>query len=204
MFIWCSTFSCLYGNPHRRVPAKPRKRIRACARRRKSGLAVLRLGVKPHPCIIGFVGLPTMPQPLATVPGARATARQRRGPRRWPGHRPGARGAAVYAGRACDLAAGRTRSRRWRHRLGTHRPGNRDAGAGNRQAVGAGRHRRAVPVARDARPLFPPHAHAVGIHPAGRARRSDPGLNTAHCDFFSLISYRVSLNPDSCGVAAPV
>jgi hypothetical protein len=26
------------------------------------------LGVKPHPCIIGFVGLPTMPQPLATVP----------------------------------------------------------------------------------------------------------------------------------------
>src|SRR3546814_11239266 len=66
--IWCSTFLCLYGNPHRRVPAKPRKRIRACARRRKSGLAVLRFNVKPHPCIIGFVGLPTMPQPLATVP----------------------------------------------------------------------------------------------------------------------------------------
>jgi hypothetical protein len=31
-------------------------------------VAVLRFGVKPHPCIIGFVGLPTMPQPLATVP----------------------------------------------------------------------------------------------------------------------------------------
>ncbi|MGA4814777.1 DUF2958 domain-containing protein [Pseudomonas aeruginosa] len=24
--------------------------------------------MEPHPCIIGFVGLPTMPQPLATVP----------------------------------------------------------------------------------------------------------------------------------------
>ena len=54
------------------------------------------------------------------------------------------------------------------------------------------------------RALFTPHAHAVGIHPAGRARRSDPGLSTAHCDFFSLVSYRVSLNRDSCGVAPPV
>jgi len=62
----------------------------------------------------------------------------------------------------------------------------------------------AAPAARDARPLFPPHPHAVGVHPAGRARRSDPGLNTAYCDFFSLVSYRVSLNRDSCGVAPPV
>jgi hypothetical protein len=37
-------------------------RTKAC----KSGLAVLRFGVKPHSCIIGFVGLPTMPQPLIT------------------------------------------------------------------------------------------------------------------------------------------
>nr|WP_231123755.1 DUF2958 domain-containing protein [Citrobacter freundii] len=58
---------CLYGNPYRRVSAKPRNRIRACARRRKSGLAVLRFGVKPRSCIIGFVGLPTMTQPLTTA-----------------------------------------------------------------------------------------------------------------------------------------
>lgn len=31
-----------------------------------------------------------------------------------------------------------------------------------------------------------------------------PGLNTAYCDFFSLVSYRAGLNRDSCGVAAPV
>lgn len=50
--------------------------------------------------------------------GARAVARPRPGPCRRPNRRPGARDAAVHAGRACDLAAGRTRSRRWRHRLG--------------------------------------------------------------------------------------
>ncbi|EPT0834883.1 TPA: DUF2958 domain-containing protein [Yersinia enterocolitica] len=52
-------------------------------------------------------------------------------------------------------------------------------------------------------PLFPPHAHAVGIHPLGRARWGYPGLNTAYCDFFSQVPYRAGLNRDSCGVAAP-
>jgi hypothetical protein len=46
---------------------------------------------------------------------------------------------------------------------------------------------------------FQPHAHAVGIHPAGRARHRDPGLNTGYCDFFSLVSDRAGLNRHSCG-----
>nr|WP_302056571.1 DUF2958 domain-containing protein [Burkholderia multivorans] len=42
-------------------------RLRACARRHTSGSTLPRLGGKAYSCIVGFVGFPTVSQPLVTA-----------------------------------------------------------------------------------------------------------------------------------------
>lgn len=107
---------------------------------------------------------------------AHAPAVQRPGPRCRAGHRPAARGTPVHTGCACHLAAGFARPSRWRYCSRPDRPWDWHACAGHCEVVRPGRHRRAAPAARDAGPLLPAGAAAVGIPSVGRRQRLDHGL----------------------------
>lgn len=165
-----SALPCLYGFDG--------LRLRAFARKHASISPLPCFGRKAPPCIVGFVGAPTMTQPLITaeqhaqllaVGEARATG-QSIDP--MPVVRlftPDAHATWLLA--ALDPTDGDTA-------YGLIDL-DRDARLGNGEVVRSGCHRRAVQAARDARQLLSTCAATIGIRAAGAGKRLDHGLMQA-------------------------